>query len=107
MAGRGSPLTVGRPQPEGVRISAARNRTSDQYFATIGQPLLAGRDFTAGDRAGAPPVAIVNETLAGRLWPGEHAIGRRIRILEGEDTGDDRDVIGVVKDAKYASYGVL
>ena len=62
------------------------------YFATVGQPLLEGRDFTDADNAGAPAV-IVNQMLAQREWPGKSAIGHRIRTgeLNGWAT-----VVGVV-----------
>jgi predicted permease len=61
---------------------------SDGYFATLGIPIRAGRDFTAGDALGAPEVVIVNETLARMLWPGRDPIGqviargkRRLRVV--------------------------
>lgn len=62
------------------------------YFATVEQPMLAGRDFTAADN-GANHVAIVNQALAAREWPGESALGHRVR------TGDIQGwatVVGVV-----------
>jgi predicted permease len=46
------------------------------YFATLRIPILAGRDFTADDRDGAPPVAIVSESAARQFWPGQSAIGK-------------------------------
>lgn len=55
----------------------------DGYFEATGTPLLAGRDFDAGDRLGAPPVAIVNRTMADRFWPGANAIGKRFRLTNG------------------------
>lgn len=61
---------------------------------------MMGRDFAAGDRAGTPPVAIVNQTLARRLWPGETPIGRVLRI--GEQT---HEVVGVARDALPARSG--
>jgi putative ABC transport system permease protein len=48
------------------------------YFSTLGVPLLEGRAFDAGDRAGAPGVAIVDEAAARRFWPGESALGKRV-----------------------------
>ena len=107
MAGRGSPVTVVDPaRPDGIRLSAAHNRVSDDYFATVGQPLVRGRDFTPGDRARAPGAAIVNEAMARRLWPGADAIGRRIRLVEPGpgDAGSEREIVGVVRDARYASF---
>ncbi|MGE0554119.1 MAG: ABC transporter permease [Gemmatimonadales bacterium] len=56
---------------------------SDDYFATTGTPLLAGRSFGPDDRLDALPVAIVSKTTAARLWPGEDPIGKRFRLTGG------------------------
>jgi predicted permease len=53
------------------------------YFKTMGIPMLEGRDFTPADSAGAPRVAIVNELVVRRLFPGGHAVGRELEILPG------------------------
>ena len=69
-----------------------------RYFATAGQAIRAGRDFTSADRAGSVPVAIVNQHLADRQWPGQGAIGRRLRF------GDDLlTVVGVVADVPQST----
>jgi hypothetical protein len=64
--------------------------------------MLAGRDFTTSDDAGAPDVAIINETLAKRFWPGQNAIGKRI---EGMDPSHRHfmEVIGVIADPRNIS----
>jgi macrolide transport system ATP-binding/permease protein len=62
------------------------------YFHMIGRALQRGRDFTVQDREGSMGVAIINATLARRLWPGADPLGRRFR-LQGE-----REVIGVADD---------
>ena len=69
------------------------------YFATLGIPLLAGRLFEAGDRAGSRPVTVVNETLARQYWPGEDAVGKRLRVRYW---GPEREmeVVGVVGDVR-------
>ncbi len=72
------------------------------YFATTGIPVLSGRDFTAADREGSLPVAIVNDTLAARLWPGVDPVGRRLR-LSGDDTMVE--VVGIAKTVRYTSLG--
>jgi predicted permease len=77
------------------------------YFATLKIPLLRGRDFTDQDTAAQARVAIVNETAARAMWPGEEALGKTFR------TGDPRSpagmetvqVIGVARDQKYRSLG--
>jgi predicted permease len=71
------------------------------FFAAAGISLLEGRTFDASDRADAPPVAIVNEALAHRFWPGQSALGRTIHT---EIPGwPDRTVVGVVSTAKIQS----
>jgi putative ABC transport system permease protein len=70
---------------------------SDRYFDVMQVPLLRGRRFSAGDGAEAPPVALVNETLARVLWPDEDPLGRRIGTgLDGEAAL--ATVVGVVGD---------
>lgn len=66
-------------------------------FATIGTPIVRGREFTGRDVAGTAWVAIVNETAARRFWPGEDPIGKRLTldVVPEEQT---REVIGVVRD---------
>ncbi|MGH9595064.1 MAG: ABC transporter permease, partial [Bryobacteraceae bacterium] len=68
---------------------------SDGYFESAGIRLRAGRLFTERDRASSEPVAIVNETLARTLWPGQDAIGQ---ILT-QDGG--RQVVGVIADVRH------
>ena len=65
------------------------------FFATIGTPILQGREFTARDRDGAPAVAMVNEFMARQFWPGESAIGKQVIF------GRPLEVVGVVRDSKY------
>jgi predicted permease len=68
------------------------------YFATIGTPLVAGRDFVAGDSSGAPRVAIVSETAARTYWPDAEAIGRIVR-LNAPDSPAVR-IVGIARDVK-------
>ena len=72
---------------------------SPQYFKTMRLPFARGRDFSATDSAGAPLVVIVSEVLAQRLWPGRDPIGQRVR--EADPKQPWRQVVGVVRDAKY------
>jgi len=84
----------------GIRTDA--NRIAPGYFRTLNIPLLQGRDFTEADRAGTPAVAILNQTLAEKLWPGESAIGKRLAVPS--PNGPRRppvEIIGVVQDTRY------
>jgi len=71
-------------------------RVSPNYLATIGIPLLYGRQFDDHDDASAPPVAIVSRRLAQRLWPDQPAIGKRIyRVVPGSKVPGPLTVVGV------------
>jgi macrolide transport system ATP-binding/permease protein len=75
------------------------NVVAPDYFGTLRIPLLAGRDFTRADDAGAQPAVIVNETLARRFWQTpDNAIGKRLR----SGSNEWRNVIGVARDLKYS-----
>jgi predicted permease len=73
---------------------------SPGYFQTMGIPLLAGRDFTARDRVGAPRVAVVNDVFASYYFKNENPLGRRFGI--GRGTKADIEIVGVVRGAKYS-----
>lgn len=79
---------------------------SPGYFATLGIPLVRGRDFSEADRAGVGDVAIVNQASAAVLFPGEDPVGRTV-INEGRTPAESRTltVIGVARNAKYRSLG--
>jgi len=81
------------------------NTVSPGHFRTLGIPLREGRDFARADAPGAPLSGIVNETLARRWWPGESAVGRRVRTWGLEGPGPWIEIVGVARDAKYASVG--
>ena len=85
--------------------SADFDSVTPGYFETLRVPLVAGRTFRAIDTAGAPPVVIINETLARRFFPNENPVGRRLRV----DWGDDpplREIVGVVGDVCHAELGL-
>src|SRR5262245_19012936 len=77
------------------------NEVLPGYFATLGIPLLAGRDVTSGDGFGAPKVALVNEAFAKKFNLGTNPVGRMI-ATGGTRTLDIR-IVGLVKDAKYST----
>lgn len=71
---------------------------SDGYFATAGMPLLRGRFFTSTDSLHTQSVAIINESMAKRFWPGTNPIGERFRYGVPGEISDWRTVVGVVGD---------
>jgi putative ABC transport system permease protein len=95
----GTPFFIeGHPVPRPNQGPSATFRVvSANYFETMGIRVTAGRGFTAADRDGSAPVIMVNTQLAVEAWPGESAVGHRLRVSLGAD-GDDRawrTVIGV------------
>ena len=82
-------------------IAADWNVVEPGYFATLRTPVLRGRDFDDRDRANAPLVAVVNETMAQRLWPNQNAIGKQLV----QDRTRRLTVVGIARDAKYRSLG--
>jgi predicted permease len=90
-------LTIdGKPTDPANPININYRAISPDYLATLRIPVMQGRAFTAADREGAQPVAIVSAAAAQRFWPDESPIGRRLRL-----GGDDRPwltVVGVAGD---------
>ena len=86
----------GQPKPT---LYAGTPKIDAGYFTTMGIPLRAGRDFTAGDTADAPKVAIVSERIVRECFPGgpTEALGRRVRL---DDRGEWLTVVGVVADIR-------
>src|SRR5690606_16859545 len=72
------------------------------YFRTHGTPIVAGRDFTPEDRAGAQPVGIVGHALAERLWPGENPLGRQLHLGGPEDAWIT--IVGVVRSTRASPF---
>jgi putative ABC transport system permease protein len=72
------------------------------YFATMRIPVLRGRAFAASDTRDAPPVVIINATMAEHLWPGEDPIGQRIKVGNGT-RNDWATIVGVVGDVRFSS----
>ena len=86
---------------EGEDMNPNVNGVGPGYFSTMGQPLITGREFTVKDGAGAPPVAIINETMAKYFFGRDNAVGRRIGWGRGKAT--DMEIVGVVKDSRTSS----
>jgi len=92
-----------RPELRGTQApNAAFRPVTPGYFAALGIDVVAGRSFTSGDRAGAPPVAVVSESFARSMWPGRDPIGRRVH--SGVAGGSDwLTVVGVAEEARVFS----
>ena len=72
------------------------------YFRALETPLTAGRAFDEHDTETSAPVVIINQSLARRLFPNSSAVGRRLKLVNPEQTPDWREIVGVVGDIKYS-----
>jgi macrolide transport system ATP-binding/permease protein len=103
MDGLPPPVTI---VPEGFQFPAGKESAThassivdEHYLDTIGLPILKGRGFRATDSADAPRVAVVNDVLARRYWPGIDPIGKRFRV--DSSRGPWVEIVGVAKASKY------
>ena len=86
--------------PDGRSVDADLDMVTPGFFATIGVPLLNGRDFSVLDKEGSKPVVIVNDLLAQRLFPGENPVGKMIIApLKAQNLAFE--IVGVVPAARY------
>jgi predicted permease len=96
----GSMQIEGYQVPSGAAPPHANNRVIDDgYLATLGLPILAGRNFAAHE---AEPVVIIDETLAAKYWPNASPLGQRLRP-DTDGTNDWSTIVGVVPAVKQAS----
>ncbi len=95
-------LVEGEPEPQAGQELVGRYRVvTPDYFQTMRIPIIKGRSFTDQDKAGAPPVVIVNETLARKHWPGQDPIGKRFRFSGPIERAPWMEVVGVIADVKH------
>ncbi|MFN2567434.1 MAG: ADOP family duplicated permease [Gemmatimonadaceae bacterium] len=96
-------IEAGAPEPPaGSEVSIMWNVVSAGYFRALGQPLLAGREFTARDDSAATPAIIVTRTFAEAMFPGRPpaaAVGNR--VFSWRDERIAREIVGVVGDVRY------
>ena len=88
----------GYPADRDLDHNSRYNEVAPGFFATLGVPLLSGREFTGTDAPGAPRVAIVNQAFARKFRLGDHPVGKRL------DRGNGRldyEIVGLVQDAAY------
>ena len=87
---------AGRPDPSGPRDEVRIRPVAPGYFETLGIALQRGRTLSTDDRTKAPPVIVVNESLARRYFPTENPIGRQLQMW-----GTNRTIVGVVKGERF------
>ena len=81
-------------------LLAARSGVTPGFFATVGAPLIAGREFSERDAATAPRVVVINQTLSRFYFGDENPIGKHLAL--GNEVGNGAEIVGVVKDQKMA-----
>ena len=92
-----APIAVaGYDAPLDQQPTAEYNEIGPGFLATIGIPLVSGREFTRADDEAAAPVAVVDETMAAQFWRGDDPVGRRVRV-----NGRWLQIVGVARPAKY------
>ncbi len=94
----GHPLPTGQQPP-----IALFNRVDPAYFQTMQVPLLRGRAFADSDNKTAVPVAIVNQTMASKFWPGEDPIGKRFRVVGPKERFVE--IVGIAGNGQYMLMG--
>jgi predicted permease len=93
----------GRPLAAGEAAPGAWYRfVSPNYFSMMGMRVIAGRGFSDADRSGAPPVVLLSEAFERRYFPGESAVGRRLRF--GSET-PPAEIVGVIADTRQRGLG--
>lgn len=89
----------GEPKPS-EESGSSWDRVSHQYFSTIGQSVVRGRDFSQTDNTGSRPVAVVNQAFVKRFFPDEDPLGKHFGMNNAKYAGD-YEIVGIVSDAKY------
>ena len=92
-----APIEVdGYQPPPNEQPTVEYSEISEDYFKTLGIPIVSGREFVRTDDENASAVAIINETMAAKYWPGRHPVGQRLKAK-------DRwlQVVGIAKNANY------
>ena len=92
----------GKPVPEGQRLESDFRRASNDYFQTMGIPLLKGRLLNDQDAdPNQPLTAVINDAMANRFWPGEDPVGKRFRSGPNSDQNPWVTVVGVVGNVRH------
>jgi len=91
---------AGREFPEGQEPAANFLGVSPTYFETMRIPIVRGRGLNSNDRAGAPPVVVINEELAHQLWPNESPLGKRFYCCH-DTVRVWREIVGVSRNVRH------
>jgi putative ABC transport system permease protein len=92
-----APVEIDGYQPASdEQLNVSYLEVADDYFKTLGIPIVAGREFERTDDENAVQVAIINETMAAKYWPGKDPIGRRVKLKDHW-----LQIIGVARNVKY------
>jgi predicted permease len=92
--------TEGEDGTVSERLRFGRDEVSADFFRALGTPLLGGRFFSIGDGPDAPRVAIINDAMARRSWPGRNPVGRRLKLGPRDSESPWYTVVGVVADMR-------
>ena len=96
----GSDITIpGHVAQRGEELHADLNAVSPDYFKTMNIALLQGRDFLDSDSESSPRIAIINEAMAERFWPGVNPIGRNFK--RNDDAQHPIEIVGVVRNSRH------
>jgi putative ABC transport system permease protein len=97
----GRVVVDGKPVESGKEPYVGFTGVTPHLARTLGIALVRGRDFTDAEGRTKTPVAVINQAMARRFWPGEEAIGRRFRVLDDPETKEWFTVIGVATDFRH------
>ena len=90
--------------PPGQQPDVVYRATGPGYFATMGIPIVRGRDFTDQDNGDSKDVVIISEKTARQFWPGQDPIGKRLKPGSSTSNSPWREVIGIVKDVRQNDF---
>jgi putative ABC transport system permease protein len=96
-------MIEGRPVAKGDQPTEQANIVAPDFFRTLRVPVLSGREFLPSDDSKSPEVVIVNQAFARKYFPGENAVGKRIKPGLNDDVTPEgfREIVGVVGDVKF------
>jgi putative ABC transport system permease protein len=92
----------GLPSDDGKPRSAYFITVGQDYFRTLGTTLYEGREFTGRDDVNAAKVVVINRALARTLFPNQSAVGKRLRLVNSEQSNEWREIVGVAGEVRYS-----